>query len=82
MTTSTHYVAMSGAHGCLPDFCTSCESHTQAVDVLADLFELGRNRRRDLASSDYLELRPNRDGAEYCEITSCDCENPDVHCDS
>ncbi len=73
----SHYHAMSGLHGCLPDFSSVCETEKQAVECLADLFELGRDRRRELARNLTLELVNRRDGAEYCEIVECsetDCD--------
>ncbi len=67
----THYHAMSGLHGCMPDYSTVCETKKDAVESLADLFELGRDRRRELARNLSLELTNRRDGAEYCEIVEC-----------
>ena len=85
-----HYIAMSGQHGCLPDHCEVFETHKAAVEDLVQLFELGRTRKARLCKDSYLELTPNpveenqgEDfGAEYCEITECDCDNPLVHSDS
>ncbi len=85
-----HYIAMSGQHGCLPDHCEVFESKKDAVQDLVQLFELGRTRAARLRKDSYLELIPNpieekqgEDfGAEYCEITECDCDNPIVHSDS
>jgi len=78
---STHYVAMSGDHGYLPDNCEVHESLSGAVDSLAELFGLGRVRKRELRDTRSLELKPSRDGAEYCEIQECNCEDPAVHSD-
>jgi hypothetical protein len=77
----THYIAMSGAHGCLPDSCNAYETYQAAVDTLADLFELGRTRKARLFTDRYLELKPV-DGAEYCEIVACQCTEPWSHCDA
>ena len=71
---STHYIAMAGLHGYMPQYCASCETYADAVETLAEVHDLGRRRR--------LELNLRRDGNEYCEITECDCDNPDVHNDS
>ena len=54
----------------------------QAVDYLAETHELGKRRRRQLKRDHYLELDLHRDGNEYCEIQECDCDTPEVHCDS
>ena len=76
----THYIAMSGEHGCLPDHCQCYDTLRDAVDALADLFELGRRRQAELGRSRSLELGRGC-GAEYCEIMECDCDNPDCHND-
>ena len=76
----THYHAMNGERGCLPDNNMFCETFEAAVDSLADLFELGRRRKAELKRNWYLELDPRRDGAAYCEITECqeeDCQAGD-----
>ena len=78
---ATHFIAMSGTHGCLPDSCEVYDTHADAVEALAAMFELGRTRRTRLYAHRYLELR-RADGAEYCEITECDCATPEVHSDS
>ena len=78
----THYIVMSGDHGYTPDYCATHESIGNAVDDLAAMFTLGRDRRRELKRNQSLELRPARDGAEYCEIVECDCNDPDSHNDS
>ena len=76
-----HYISMSGSFGCLPDFCDVSTDRDNAVDTLVSLFELGKTRERHLDRDGFLNLSP-RDGAEYCEVISCDCENPNVHSDS
>ena len=76
-----HYIGMAGLRGCLPQTCSSYETHKDAVEGLASIHELGRNRRRELARNDYLELNLHRDGNEYAEITECDCDKPDDHND-
>lgn len=77
-----HYIAMAGLHGCLPQFCTSCETYQDAVETLADLHEIGRTRKATLKRTGYLELNIGRDGNEYCEITTCTCSDPSVHDDN
>jgi hypothetical protein len=77
----THYIAMSGSHGCLPDSCNAYEYFDSAVNELADIFELGRTRKARLYAERTLELSPD-DGAEYCEITECHCNRPWAHCDA
>jgi hypothetical protein len=85
-----HYIAMSGMHGCLPDYCEVHEALPDAINDLVNLFELGRERTKALRQAKYLELVRNPVeiaeercfGADYCEITACDCDTPEVHSDS
>jgi len=69
---ASHYLALAGLHGCM------CQ-YSSAVDDLAQLHDLGRDRKRKLKRTGYLELNLHRDGNEYCEITECDCDDPEVH---
>jgi hypothetical protein len=85
---STHYIAMAGLHGYLPQCCDSFPTLDQAVDYLAQVHELGRTRIKRLRDERYLELnfRPDSpilkdDGNEYCEIVECDCDEPETHFD-
>lgn len=75
-----HYIALSGQPGCLPDHCEVFETRREAVDDLADLFELSRRRKRELRQVGHLWLRPN-EGAAYCEIFPCPCSSPHLHSD-
>jgi len=77
----THYIAMSGQHGYLPDSCNAYETYQSAVDEMASLFSLGRTRKARLFADRILELKPATDGAEYCEIVACQCTEPWSHCD-
>ena len=74
-----HFVAMAGIHGCMPQFLCSAETVADAAEILADVHELGRDRRRALKRDRYLELNMRRDGNEYCEIVECDCDHPEEH---
>jgi hypothetical protein len=77
MIIKQHFHAIAGLHGCMPNYCETFESYTDAVDSLAQVHELGKNRTRELKNNEYLELNLRRDGNEYCEITSCsdnDCQ--------
>lgn len=76
----THYIAMSGVHGCLPQYCASCDTIREAVDSLASVHDLGQNRQKRLRRDLHLELNRD-DGAEYCEIVECDCDDPTTHND-
>lgn len=76
-----HYIEMSGDRGCTPDQFASCDSYDEAVDTLATIFNLTPVKIARLRKDWYLELNPRRDGASYCEITDCDCDDPDSHND-
>ena len=78
---STHYIAIAGMHGCLPNSCGSYESIGDAVDGVASLHNLGKRRTSLLRRDCYLELNLHRDGNEYIEITDCDCDHPETHND-
>ena len=83
----THYIAMAGLHGCLPQFCCSAETYSQAVDILAEAIPLGKRRKAELKRTGSLELHLHGttqyegDGHEYCEIVECDCDDPTIHND-
>lgn len=77
----THYVAMAGLHGYIPNVCESHDDYASAVDSMASLHELGRDRKRSLKRDGYLELNIQRDGNEYIEIEECDCNDADQHND-
>jgi len=77
-----HFVAMAGLHGCLPNYCDYYETYNNAVEGLAQIHELGRDRTRILKRDSYLELNIRRDGNEYCEIVNCDCDIPELHSDN
>lgn len=77
---NTHYVYGSGEHGCLYDNGPHyAETLEDAVNALAETFEMGKHRKAALRKYLSLELNPRRDGAEYCEITECTCDNPEEH---
>ena len=73
-----HYIAMSGTHGCLPDYCHTYDTIDEAVDALMDLHELDETLRTEFIEYQYIELTY---GAEYAEVVECDCDDPDCHND-
>ena len=75
----SHYIAGSGEYGCLYDSCSVYHTLADAVEGLAETFNLGRTRKAALKSHRQLDLNPGRDGASYCEITACNCAEPWVH---
>lgn len=76
-----HWIGMAGLHGYLPLTCASYDSYNGAVDDLAKLHELGKNRTKELRQNAYIELNLRRDGNEYIEITEFDCKESEVHND-
>jgi hypothetical protein len=75
----THYIIGSGSFGCLYD--NGPHAHRtlkDAVEDLAQTFELGRVRRAQLRRDGFLKLGPSF-GADYCEITECTCDTPWQH---
>ena len=79
--TKVHYIGMAGFHGCLPQTCESYDSYEDAVEGLASIHDLGKNRTAQLKRDGYLELNLHRDGNEYAEIEECNCSTPDAHND-
>jgi hypothetical protein len=79
----THFIAMSGDHGCIPDHCEVYPDYDSAVSDLVDMFGLGRTRKARLHSGKYLELvqgiGEDDFGAQYCQVTKCTCDNPASH---
>ena len=74
MPNSLHYHYGAGQFGCLFDTGPYySETYREAVECLADLFELGRVRKSRLLDYGYLELDNRRDGVDYCEVMPCGC---------
>ena len=76
-----HYIGQAGLHGCMPNYSDVFETYEDAVESLAQVHELGRNRKRELKRNGYIELNLRRDGNEYAEVTECECDEPEVHSD-
>ncbi len=76
-----HFIAMSGSHGCLPDFCQSYGSPESAAEAIGQLFELEPVDVRWLGNRGYLELGGPEYSADYAEIIGCNCATPSDHDD-
>lgn len=76
-----HFIGMAGQHGCLPGYCEVFDTVRDAAAALAEVHELGQDRRDRLMRNQYLEL-PRGSGNEYAEISQCDCSTPWVHSDN
>ena len=74
----THYIAMGGEHGCMPDNCQAYTSLEDAIDGLDNIYELNKRQLRELKRDGTTELNRNQGGA-YCEISECDCDSPWEH---
>jgi hypothetical protein len=67
---TTHYHAMSGSHGCMPDNNETYSTPAAAISDLVELFEMSRRQIKELKRNWTIELHP-ADGAEYAEVTEC-----------
>lgn len=83
-----HFIAMSGMHGYLPDFCRSADSPTAAAGILVQVIGVGSGIQRRLARERYYEFREHPltrqappPGVEYAEIQECNCNTPEIHDD-
>ncbi len=74
----THYIAMNGSHGCLPDSCSAYQYRMDAIDSLVSSLDLTTRQRQELIRMGDVECKPAQ-GAEYCEVVSCQCSTPWVH---
>jgi hypothetical protein len=92
----THYVAMSGLRGCIPNTCDVHRSRRVAVAHLAEALDLetgGLDNRADyggrfhgerqgsLARDGYRDLSLYAYGAEYADVIACQCATPWIHSD-
>ncbi|MEI6297620.1 MAG: hypothetical protein WCO84_08370 [bacterium] len=74
----THYIAIGGEHGCMPDNCSAYETKENAIEGLNCIYELSRGQLKELKQYDSTDLNRNQGGA-YCEISECDCDSPWEH---
>ena len=61
-----HFIAMAGLHGYLPQYCEAYPDYDDAVNGLADLHELGTNRKAKLKRDGCLEM--NIQYLTYCYV--------------
>jgi hypothetical protein len=76
-----HYIGMAGLSGCMPNCCDVYESRTQAAESLGQIHGLSTYQIRNLRHDGYLSLDIEEYGNEYCEITECQCSDPEAHQD-
>lgn len=77
-----HYIAMSGHRGYMPDYVDVFATRADAAASLAQLFDLGKRKESELRRYGWLDLNARRYGAEYAEITDCNCDRPGEHSES
>jgi len=78
MKDRTHYIAMGGEHGYLPDNCSAYEKEEDAIEGLNEIYELNKRQLKELKNNGTTELKLDQGGA-YCEVSSCDCDEPWEH---
>ena len=76
----THYIAMAGLHGYMPQYCEVYESKRDAADALIDLHEADESEHlTELLKYNYTDLELSEHGNEYAEIVECYCDDPQEH---
>jgi len=81
----THYIAMAGLRGTMPNYCSVHPDIYGAVDSLLQICDPHSRKarlveiERDLHDYHYVDLDLRTDGNEYAEITTCDCNTPWIH---
>lgn len=76
-----HYIAMSGAAGCIPEHCEVYDDLEAAVADLAQMFDMSIARAGRLREARFVNL-PEGIGADYAQIAECECDTPQIHSDS
>lgn len=76
----THYVATSGLVGYLPNYCEVFHTHAAAIESLVAIWEDDENLDINLFREELMDTGIAF-GSDYevCEVTSCDCNYPQVH---
>jgi len=62
------YLTMNGSYGCLPDNTQVFTNKKDAIEYLTNLFHLDKKQVKELEKCMYLDLNPQKYGAQYCEI--------------
>jgi hypothetical protein len=78
----THYIAMAGVSGCMPQCCEAFSDGRLATAYLAEIHDLSTTQAIQLEQERFLQLDATKFGNDYCEITTCWCSNPAQHCKS
>lgn len=77
----THYIAMGGLSGCLPQFCEVFWDRSDAVEYACEIHDLGpySKFRKELKRNGFVYLDVHKHGNEYMEVVECNCCEPWVH---
>lgn len=76
-----HYVGGAGLHGYLFNYITWGYSRGAVAEDLGSIHELSGRAIARLRRDWYYELDLHTHGNEYCEISECDCGDPNQHSD-
>jgi hypothetical protein len=79
---ATHFIAMAGLYGCIPQCREAFPEIGQAAMYLAEIHELDEEQTAELEHTMQLELDVFEYGNDYCKIEPCNCHDPKVHSDS
>ena len=78
----THYITMAGSHGEMPLYSEVFDNYDDAVENLADVYDLSKRQIAELQRDGSVELNLHKQGNEYAEIEECDCAEPWMHSDN
>lgn len=87
MNTKTHYIAMNGSIGCIPDNVEVYDTLEDAVDGILYLFwdwdthELRDEFERELKENRIFYFPSSGYGADYCEIVEEPCIGEENGCE-
>lgn len=81
---TTHFIAMAGLRGCLPEYCDVFENEEVAAESLLFIHEVSPDgaERSLLIGLGILYLDLKTHGNEYLQITDCSCGEPWIHQDN
>ena len=79
----THYIAMGGLRGCLPNFCDVYWDRNDAIEYACFIHDIGpySKFRKQLKKFGFADLDLGKHGNEYMEVAECHCLEPWVHSD-
>ena len=80
----THFIAMAGMRGCLPNYCDVYPDRESAIDSLATIHDMGDMEGsnecvENLEEYGFTDLDIHIHGNEYAEVIECNCPDPQEH---